>query len=132
LSLGEVALLTTGAPAWRQQVVARTQQSVTVRFVPLKVAQARPSIKLLNAARRQGLAARTREVLLDRGWRGIEIGDAPQTRARSMVMYPPGRQLLARRLAAQFGFGSAPSNTTRSIVVLLGRDAQPRSARTQG
>ncbi len=123
LSLGEVALLTGAAPAWRGQVVARTPQKLTVRWVPMAMAAVRPNIRLLNAARVQGLAARNRSYLLDRGWRKIEIGDATQTRERSVVLYPAMRPMLGRSLAAQFGFRAQPSNSTEVFVVLLGRDA---------
>lgn len=146
LSMGEVALLTRNGPAWRTELVARTQHSVTARFVPLKGASAanhelrfvplrtamaanRPNVRLLNAARRQGLAARTRETLLDRGWRKIAIGDAAQIRARSIVLYPVGRQALGKRLAGQFGFASAINRQSDEVLVLLGRDAGSLSIR---
>jgi hypothetical protein len=123
LSPGEVALLTGTGPAWKTEVVAQSQQSVTVRFVPLRTASVRPNIRLLNAARRQGLAASTRAVLLDRGWRKIAIGDALQTRDRSVVIYPASRRELGVKLAAQFGFRSEVSTRVEGVVVLLGRDA---------
>lgn len=123
LSPGEVALLTGTGPAWKTDVVAQSQQSVTVRFVPLRTASVRPNIRLLNAARRQGLAASTRAVLLDRGWRKIAIGDALQTRDRSVVIYPAARRELGVKLAAQFGFRSQVSTRVEGVVVLLGRDA---------
>ena len=126
LSPGEVALRTDDTPMWRTQVVAQTLQSVTVRFVRFKAAQTRPAVMLLNAARRQGLAARTRELLAAKGWRGIEIGDAPATRGRSMVFYPATRRALGRLVAAQFGFESEISNRSHSVVVYLGRDAANR------
>jgi tetratricopeptide (TPR) repeat protein len=125
LSLGEVALITDNQPVWQPRVVARTARSTTVRWVPLRNATAstRPNIRLLNAARHQGLAARTRTVLLDRGWRLIEIGDASQVRATSLVVYPASRQSLGRSLAAQFGFRSVVTSKSDQLVVLLGRDA---------
>jgi len=138
--MGEVALLTRAAPAWRTEVVARTEHSVTARFVPLNgalassgparfvplrtvMAASRANVRLLNAARHQGLAARTRHALIDRGWRRIAIGDAGQVRARSIVLYPAGRQALGRRVAAQFGFASAINRDSDEVLVLLGRDA---------
>lgn len=133
LSLGEVALLTGNTPAWRTIVVAQNRQSTTVRFVPLATASARPGIRLLNAARREGLAAHTRNYLLDLGWRRIAVGDAPQTRDRSLVLYPVRHAGLGRRVAAQFGFRSAASKDAGEILVLLGRDAaQTTRSRTQG
>ena len=123
-SLGEVALVMNGAPKWASLVVKQEQRSATVRFVPLKEASARfASVRLLNAARVQGLAARTRSTLLDRGWRNMAIGDANATRARSLVLYPAHRRATALTLARQFGFASAQRATGREITVLLGRDA---------
>jgi hypothetical protein len=133
LSLGEVALLTGAAPTWRGQVVARTPQKLTVRWVPVTTAAVRPNIRLLNAARVQGLAARNRSYLLDRGWRKIEIGNATQTRERSIVLYPAMRPMLGRSLAAQFGFRAQPTNSSEVFVILLGRDAAGlRAAPTRG
>ncbi|WP_051531884.1 LytR C-terminal domain-containing protein [Sphingomonas sp. URHD0057] len=126
LSLAEVALVTDGRPVWQAQVVAQTRGSTTVRWVPIMMAQARPNIRVLNAAQRQGLAAQSRAVLLDRGWRKIEIGNA-DARARSVVFYPIARRTLGRSLAAQFGFPAQPVANSNVLVVVLGRDA-PRNA----
>lgn len=123
LSLGEVALLTAGEPAWQAKVVARTAQSTTVHWVALDEGAGQPNIRLLNAARVQGLAARTRDYLLQRGWRKIEIGDAGDVRASSLVMVPDGREGTGRILAAQFGFRPGVLRQGRVIVMLLGRDA---------
>jgi len=133
MSLGEVALLTGGGPVWRGQVVARTPQKLTIRWVPVTTAAVRPNIRLLNAARVQGLAARNRSYLLDRGWRKIEIGDATATRERSIVFYPAMRPMLGRSLAAQFGFRAQPTDSSEVFVVVLGRDsAGLRAAPTRG
>jgi hypothetical protein len=126
LSLGEVALVTDNRPVWQARVIAQTRVSTTVRWVPIMTAEARPNIRLLNAAQRQGLAAQSRALLLDRGWRRIEVGNA-DPRARSVVLYPIGRQTLGRSLAAQFGFPAQPVANSTVLVVLLGRDA-PRNA----
>jgi hypothetical protein len=123
LSFGEVALLTVGEPAWRPTVAARTAQSTTVHWVALNDSAARPNIRLLNAARSQGLAARTRQYLLARGWRKIEIGDAEEVRDSTLVMYPAGRQTTGRSLAAQFDVRAGMQQQGEVIVVLLGRDA---------
>lgn len=122
LSLGEVALLTAGEPAWQAKVVARTAQSTTVHWLALGEG-GRPNIRLLNAARVQGLAARTRDYLLQRGWRKIEIGDADDVRTSSLVMVPDGREGTGRSLAAQFGFRPGVLRQGEVIVMLLGRDA---------
>jgi len=123
LSPGEVALVTSGRPAWRAQLVAQTRVSTTVRWVPIMMAEARPNIRILNAAQRQGLAAQTRSVLLDRGWRRIEVATALDLRDRSVVLYPASRRTLGRILAAQFGFPAQLRNDGVVLTVLLGRDA---------
>ena len=128
LSFGEVALLTAGEPAWRPTLAARTAQSTTVHWVALKDSSPRPNVRLLNAARSQGLAARTREYLLARGWRNIEIGDADAVRASTLVMYPAGRQSTGRSLAAQFRVRAGLQQQGEVIVVLLGRDAAASKA----
>ena len=132
MSPGEVALLTGGGPVWRTEVVARTPQKLAVRWVPLATAAARPSIRLLNAARWQGLAARNRSFLVDRGWRKIEIGDAKVARAQSLVLYPAEHHAIGRRLAAQFGCRAQPVKGADVFLVLLGRDAALRPARLRG
>jgi hypothetical protein len=133
LSPGEVALVTDGRPAWRAQLVAQTRTSTTVRWVPIMTAEARPNIQILNAAQHQGLAARTRTVLLDRGWRKIQIGNAADVRERSVVIYPASRRTLGRSLAAQFGFPSQLQGESGVLVVLLGRDAaRPVASATRG
>lgn len=122
MSPGVVALLTGTGPVWSSEIVARTPRSVTMRFVAAK-RTGRPNIRLLNAARAQGLAARSRDLLLERGWRKIEIGDASEVRERSLVLYPATRAGTGRSLAAQFGFTSSVAVTGGEFIVLLGRDA---------
>jgi hypothetical protein len=133
LSPGIVALLTGDGPIWSSEIVSRSRQSITMRFVAAKPSGPRPNIRLLNAAREQGLAARTREVLLDRGWRKIAIGDASDVRERSVVLYPSSRQRTGQSLAGQFGFNSVVSGSAGELIVLLGRDAPDVAAlRTRG
>jgi hypothetical protein len=113
-----VALVTRGEPVWTSQLVSRSPRSATFRWV-----QARPVAKLLNAARNEGLAARTRAHLMERGWRRLEIGDAESTRDKTLVLYPAFRRGTAERLARQFGFTRLKPFDGSEIVVLLGRDA---------
>ena len=102
-----------------------------VRWVPIMTAEARPNIRIFNAAQRQGMATNARNMLLDRGWRKIEIGNALAVRERSVVLYPMSRQRLGRSLAAQFGFEAQASPDAKALIVLLGRDAQ-RAPRKRG
>jgi len=127
LSLGEVALITRPEPVWKGQLVDRSTRSATFRWVEI-----RPVARLLNAARVEGLAARTRGKLVARGWTRIAIGDAPAVRSETLVLYPEYRRKAALRLATQFGFTHLQSFSGSEIVVLLGRDAaspkDPRAA----
>jgi len=124
LSLGEVALVTTGRPQWRAQLVKASERSTTIRFVPLRTASVRTTgMRLLNAARYKGLAANTRRYLAVRGWREIAIGDAAKVRQTSLILYPPSRRGTAQRLAGQFGFAIARRPEGSELVMLIGRDA---------
>lgn len=137
LSMGEIALITSGGPTWEARTVAETPRSTTVRFVPLREASAnaRPAkVRLLNAARVERLAARTRSWLTARGWSRMPIGDAPQARARSVILYPAAQRELAQTLANQFGFAMEERSDAKFVTMLLGRDAarieelRPRNA----
>jgi hypothetical protein len=100
--------------------------ATALRWVPLRFAAAPQNVVLLNAARSEGLAARTRSVLAGRGWRSIGIGNARAQRERSLVLYPGARAFIARRLAAHFGCKAVKSASVKNVVVLLGREAVPR------
>lgn len=124
LSMGEIGLITARGPMWRATTVARTDVSAKIRFVPLRQASTYPvRVRLLNAARVDRLAARTRNWLMARGWSGMPIGNASAIRARSVIYYPADKRVLAQRLAAQFGFAMAPGASGSQITVLLGTDA---------
>lgn len=120
MSRGEVALVTTSRPLWRPAFAAVPTGS-TVRLVAMPSRTSR--VELLNAARIDRLAARTRSWLIDRGWPGVAIGDAPAVRARSIIFYPAEQRALAQRLASHFGFAMALRQGGRKVTVLLGRDA---------
>ena len=120
LSMGEVALVTRPEPRWEARTIARTATSTTIRFEKKAV----PLVTLLNAARVQGLAARTRAYLQARGFAGARIGDAPAPRTQSVILFADSEQRRAERLAAQFGFALQRQPGAKSgVTVLLGRDA---------
>jgi hypothetical protein len=115
------------------QAPQRLASADSVRWLPLKYAPPRVPIQLLNAARTQSLAARTRAALLNHGWSKIRIGNARKIRQHSLVLYASARWAVARRLAAHLGCKAVRSDKVQNVVVLLGRDgALPRrgSART--
>lgn len=123
LSMGEVALVTTGAPIWKsfQEVALANRQ-------PTMVAAGQPRIRLLNAARSQGLAAHNRTVLARAGWAKAEIGDASSVRQRSIVYFAPGNEGLGRKLAALLQCAALPGKREGVVTVYLGRDAAFRRA----
>jgi hypothetical protein len=129
LSSGEVALVTGGAPLWRVEKVAATARTTTIRFVPLRQAPAASNVRLLNAARVDRLAARTRAWLSARGWGKMTIGDAAAARSTSLILYPAAQRAVARRLSSHLGFAMAERATGAHVTVILGKDAarSPRS-----
>lgn len=135
LSLGEVALVTSGPVRWTARMAERPARPV----LPASTGAVRPAgvirLTLLNAARSEGLAARTRTLLQERGFeaRRIAIGNAAQVQRSSIILYPAGRRSEAVRLASQFGFAlrHRPGPDNR-LVVLLGRDAATALRRSRG
>jgi Tfp pilus assembly protein PilF len=126
LSRGEVALVTTGKPLWRAQGDIRMAPASGVRWAALtRSPDSRPNVQVLNAARTQGIAGSARTVLLNRGWRRIDVGDAPATREKSVVLYSRNRAKLGKSLAAQFGVASRMVERD-GLVLVLGRDAVDR------
>jgi hypothetical protein len=125
LSRGEVALVSTGKPLWKTPGNVQIASATNVRWVALDSSRDRPNVRVLNAARSQGLAASARTVLFDRGWRKIAVGDAPTALRKSVVLYPKGREALGRRLARQFGV-SAQIAERDDVVLILGRDSVRR------
>ena len=121
ISLREVALVSrTEPPRWEGKTVTRTATSTTIRFDK----KPQPMVTLLNAARVQGLAARTRAYLTGRGFAGVRIGDAPAVRRQSAILYSQTDALRAERLAAQFGFALEKREGAKpGVTILLGRDA---------
>jgi hypothetical protein len=125
LSLREVALVTAPEPVYASRTIARTATSTTIQFDR----KAQPAVTLLNAARIQGLAARTRAYLAMRGFAGARIGDAPAVRKQSAILYGAGDTFRAQRLAAQFGFELERLEAGKSgLTILLGRDAAREAA----
>jgi tetratricopeptide (TPR) repeat protein len=127
LSLTEVALFTGDGPHWKRPsseplhlarrlapAVQMAARSEPVNFVNLRI---------LNAARVEKLAARTRSYLGHFGWAEVAVGDAEAVRQRSLILYPKGTQAAAKRLATRLGFATAERNDVRQLTILLGRDA---------
>ena len=120
LSMREVALVTKAEPRWEARTVTRTATSTTIRFERKPQA----AVTLLNAARVQGLAARTRAYLAGRGFAAARIGDAPAVRKQSVILFTAADAPRAERLSAQFGFALERREGAKGgLTILLGRDA---------
>lgn len=125
MSFGEVALIT--LPTKLTPTRSAGQVATLAPLVVPTGALPPPTVRLLNAARRQGLAAQARDLLKRQGWRGIVIGDAPRARLTSLILYPAGHQAVARQLGVRFNtILRQQTGAGREIVVLLGRDALSR------
>jgi hypothetical protein len=125
VSLREVALVAGSQPRWEAKTVTRTATSTTIQFDRKPQSQ----VTLLNAARIQGLAARTRAYLAVRGFAGAKIGDAPAVRKQSAILFGAADASRAQRLAAQFGFELERREGGKGgLTILLGRDAAREAA----
>lgn len=120
LSLTEVALVTSDGPRWKRPEA--------LRLAARKDSPDPMELRLLNAARVNKLAARTRTYLNRYGWKEIDVGDAAVVRSRSLILYPKGAQAAARRLSTRLGFAVAPRNDVRQLTILLGHDAAAHPA----
>jgi hypothetical protein len=124
-SMAEVTLVTRRAdPTPRGRGVRQAAESASVHYVPLRQTGDRVAVRVLNAARVDRLAANTRRIMAQSGWKNVAIGNASAVRARSIILYPAHFRAAAQRLASQLGFRSAArAGTTGGVTVLLGSDA---------
>jgi LCP family protein required for cell wall assembly len=61
------------------------------------------TVDVQNASTTKGLAADVRQTVIDRGFRGGDIGDAPSVRTTSVISYGPGARNIAEYLAGELG-----------------------------
>jgi len=112
LSLGEVALMT--RPGSPFAGVRHTADSTV--HAPLRI---------LNAARVQGIAARTRSLLASKGVGRADIGDAPDRRQHSELRYARGEAARAQTLASKLPFKVLMIERDGPLTLLVGRNAAP-------
>jgi hypothetical protein len=131
LSMGEVALVTSGQLTWRSRLGERGRmKGLTSSGIARSPELA---ITLLNAARSEGLAARAKVMLQRSGFGRVAIGDAPQVRRSSVISYPGNRRAEAAQLAKRFRFALRHRlGTGNRIVVTLGLDAATALRRQRG
>lgn len=112
LSLGEVALMTrAGSPF----AGFKHQQDSTVH-APLRI---------LNAARVQGIAARTRTLLASRGVGDADIGNAAGRSQHSELRYSRRDAARAQALASKLPFKVMLVERDGPLTLLVGRNAAP-------
>lgn len=117
LSLTEIALITGDGPRWKRPSAQPPANAA-------RVASPKPmELRILNAARVDRLASRTRAYLIRHGWKRVVVGDAAAVRASSLILYPKGSQAAASRLSARLGFEMQARTNVRQLTVLLGKDA---------
>lgn len=129
LTSGEVALVTTAAPAWERRpdyvsrVVERTPTRTTVQFT--RAPREASAVMLVAAGGEVRLAERAKAQLVSEGVRVAETGSSPTARARSVLFFPKGREEDAKALVARFGFRIAAQVGPVEVMTLhLGKDAQ--------
>ena len=122
LSSREITLITSTKPFWAPLAAkpAKTAYS-DPRWTKLEPSAVAPNIRILNAARVQGLANSSRAGLAELGWRRIDVGDNARVEERSVVLYPAGKEKIATALARHFGVEAVRSDGPM-VTVVLGRD----------
>lgn len=113
LSMGEVALVTKPDSPFGH-VVERAGD--TTIHAPLRI---------LNAARVEGIAARTRKLLAAKGAGAADIGDAPRRQGHSELRFAAGDSDRARKVAAKLPFKVMLVERDGPMVLLVGRNAAP-------
>ena len=114
LSLVEVALFTTPQRSQRPPAIKALSPFHTASIT------AKPLL-LLNAARSEGLAARTRRYLSTRGFAMAVVGDASRIRAQTLIIAPAADYVRALRLARTFSV-TPRLIEGRRLTLVLGRD----------
>ena len=142
LTLGEVALVTSPArrpapPRPAPAPLAAPPAILARAAAPVRFSSLAPPLAdqqslrtdgrervllVLNAARVQGLAARTRRYLAGHGVRQALVGDAPRVRDRSVIIAPPSQWARAKALARSLKFAPRTIRGSR-LMLVLGRDS---------
>lgn len=112
LSLGEVALVTRARSPFG---TGSRQADSTIH----------PPLRILNAARVQGIAAGTRTLLREKGIQRAEIGNFAERKERSELRFAKADRTQAEAIAARLPFKVTMIERAGPLVLLLGRDAAP-------
>lgn len=112
LTMGEVLLVSEDRSPFAASAV-RSAERDTIH----------PPLRILNGARIQGIAARTRSMLAAKGITGIAIGNAPGRRKVSEIRFGAPERARARAIAARLPYPVAMIERAGPLVLLLGADA---------
>lgn len=61
------------------------------------------TVDVQNGSTTKGLAAEVRQTVIDKGFQGGDVGDAPSVRTTSVIHYGPGARNIAEYLAGELG-----------------------------
>jgi LCP family protein required for cell wall assembly len=86
------------------------------------------TVDVLNGSTTRGLASTVRQTLVDKGFQGGDVGDAPAVQSGSTIRHAPGERNLAEyaagELGGQFSFLEDSSLSTNELTVVVGTDYQ--------
>lgn len=93
-----------------------------------------PTIKILNAANKSGVARKTQVYLARKGTGGTSIGDARKRLPDSWVIFPASQSAEASLVRKKLPFGTRVHMDAgfERIVILVGEDAAARLSRSRG
>jgi LCP family protein required for cell wall assembly len=94
------------------------------------------TVDVQNGSTTRGLAADVRQAVIDKGFRGGDIGDAPAVRTTSVIHYGPGArniaEYLAGELGGQFTFEEDGSLDDEHLTVVIGTSYSAGASTTDG
>ena len=92
-----------GTPSSGSSPPATTTTTTTAPTPGDRPALGTITVDVQNGSTTKGLAADVRQTVIDKGFRGGDIGDAPAVRTTSVIHYGPGARSVAEYLAGELG-----------------------------
>jgi len=99
---GKTGTSSKGSPAPRTTSTSKPPPSSSTGQ-PDRPALGLVTVDVLNGSTTKGLAREVRQTVMNKGFQGGDVGDAPAVRATSAIQYPPGDRSLAEYLAGELG-----------------------------
>lgn len=94
------------------------------------------TVDVQNGSTTKGLAAEVRQTVIDKGFRGGDVGDAPAVRTTSVIHYGPGArnvaEYLAGELGGQFTLEEDSSLANDHLTVVVGTSYSAGASTTDG